>query len=452
MSRQCRRRCLWWVSFLFVANAYSFVTPSRSRPQLSAASSIHSSLVIKSPSLRTNCPRYDDQKSYLRLAKENPEASSESRSLPVRLWERLAETRNPWWQFLLVLAGYTFHLLVLTQHQWVFSWQWMSLNKSNWIASYRHFVGLGYDSLAGLAVFVAFLAANQWRLTPQKLPWNLPSMLAEPLTNNSTTDVSDDTEAAAGSSPNWPAVVHRGTFLITTASLVYAYFATGRLSLFWQDTLYQMSAKGWQLTAPLFRAWTVLLGHLSWVFTGSVLLAAIPAAPRFFGSSKQPKRWFRFRFKREKWWLWVLGGYLVSSWVFNLADWANHYILPAQVLQEGTESSVVSQLVAPEHNDRAASLLGYIAPCLTAPIWEEILYRGFLLAGLSHWTGRFHLSAVLQAVVFSAHHMSLAAALPLFVLGYAWAVMYGLSRNLWTVCFIHALWNSRVFLGSWLGL
>jgi membrane protease YdiL (CAAX protease family) len=148
---------------------------------------------------------------------------------------------------------------------------------------------------------------------------------------------------------------------------------------------------------------------------------------------------------------WAIGGYFVSSWLFNVADQLNQCILPAQVLMEAQES-VVSQLVNPEHNDLLASVVGYIAPCLTAPVWEEVLYRGFALAGLTAWTGRFHVAAVVQAVIFSAHHMSVTAAIPLFVLGWIWAMLYAESRNLFTVIFVHALWNSRVFLGSWLGL
>jgi membrane protease YdiL (CAAX protease family) len=160
--------------------------------------------------------------------------------------------------------------------------------------------------------------------------------------------------------------------------------------------------------------------------------------------------WFRSQWK-AKWLWWAIGGYFVSSWLFNVADLVNQWALPAQVLLEAQES-VVSQLVNPEHNDVIASVVGYIAPCLTAPVWEEVLYRGFALAGLTVWTGRFHVAAVIQAVIFSAHHMSVTAALPLFVLGWTWAMLYKESRNLFTVIFVHALWNSRVFLGSWLGL
>ena len=393
-------------------------------------------------------------------------------------------------QFAVVLMGYTLHLTVLTQHQIVLPIQWLARSSPSATVSYRHFVGMGWDSMAGVGSLLLYFC--QGRRKNRQLPCKLPT--AQPaweFYHNTTTSNTTSTPPALQQllHRNWPLAVHRFSFLLTTALLVLAYFATGRWSLFWEDCLYDAAAYGWPLTTPQFRAWVVLLGHLSWVAVGTVLLWLGPRAPRFFApstvqphhhdnsnnnyassqgsntntttnsdnnnnNSSTPWHWFHWQIRHSQWWLWVLGGYLVSSWAFNVADWANHYLLPPDIWQTSVEQqqSVVSQLVAPEHNDVAASVVGYMAPCVTAPVWEEVLYRGFLLTGLTHWTGNFNLSAVLQAAVFSAHHMSLTAALPLFVLGLVWAGVYKLTGNLWTVSLIHALWNSRVFLGSWLGL
>ena len=54
--------------------------------------------------------------------------------------------------------------------------------------------------------------------------------------------------------------------------------------------------------------------------------------------------------------------------------------------------------------------------------------------------------------MFAAHHMSWTTMLPLTTLGLTWAMIYVLSRNLLITVLIHAMWNSRVFLGSLLGL
>ncbi|CAM9992236.1 unnamed protein product [Choristocarpus tenellus] len=42
--------------------------------------------------------------------------------------------------------------------------------------------------------------------------------------------------------------------------------------------------------------------------------------------------------------------------------------------------------------------------------------------------------------------------LPLSILGLVWSLLYMFSGNLVTTIIIHAMWNSRVFLGSLLGL
>ena len=277
----------------------------------------------------------------------------------------------------------------------------------------------------------------------------------------------------------------RVSVMVTCVALVKAYFQTGRYSLFWEDLLYSASAAGWPLTIPRSRSIQVLAGHLTWVAAGSTILWALPRPPPFFQSLQPPAppdqtftvptdangshnnssdiftttttatvtpyRWFQMSLRGSHWLWWTIGGYYVSSFLFNMADVVNQYILPLQVLQDATES-VVSQLVQPEQNDILASFIGYVAPCLSAPIWEELLYRGFLLAGLTAWTGSYHVSCIVQAIIFSAHHMSITAALPLAVLGYVWAVLYTQSKNLWTVIAVHAMWNSRVFLGSWFGL
>lgn len=69
---------------------------------------------------------------------------------------------------------------------------------------------------------------------------------------------------------------------------------------------------------------------------------------------------------------WVVGGYFVSSSLFNMADLANQFLCP---LPPDTESVVV-KIINPENNDVAAMAVGSIAPCISAPWWEEVLYRG----------------------------------------------------------------------------
>ena len=151
-----------------------------------------------------------------------------------------------------------------------------------------------------------------------------------------------------------------------------------------------------------------------------------------------------------QWVWWTIGGYFVSSWFFNIADFVNQWILPVPILEQAKES-VVSQLINPEMNDWWASLVGYIAPCITAPWWEEVLYRGFLLPSLILQV-RYKWAILWSGIIFSIHHLSPTACIPLAVLGWTWSILYAKSGNLLTTILIHAMWNSRIFLGSWLGL
>ena len=58
----------------------------------------------------------------------------------------------------------------------------------------------------------------------------------------------------------------------------------------------------------------------------------------------------------------------------------------------------------------------------------------------------------ISGVLFGAQHLQIGLLLPLSVTGYFWGVLYVNSRNLLVPILIHALWNGRIFLGSYLGL
>ena len=194
----------------------------------------------------------------------------------------------------------------------------------------------------------------------------------------------------------------------------------------------------------MHRSLQVLFGHLSWVFIGSTIIRK-NVGP-FFSKEND---WYK-----NKWntfWLgWVMGGYFVSAWFFNIADFINQIVLPSSFF-DAAGDGVVAQLINPENNDMLASAVGYIAPCLTAPWWEEILYRGFMLPALTRVLPAW-LSVFVSGFIFSIHHVSTIGFIPLWVLGALWAALYMKCNNLFVTIIIHALWNSRIFIGSWFGI
>ena len=237
----------------------------------------------------------------------------------------------------------------------------------------------------------------------------------------------------------------RVSSFLAICALFQAYFWTGRLSLWWEDTFYYL-ANFYPITVPMHRSLCVLFGHLSWIAMGATVLRLLPRPQNFFRDM-----WYTQKFRSGGQWVWwTIGGYLVSCWFFNIADFVNQWVLPISILEQAQES-VVSQLINPEMNDKLASVIGYIAPCVTAPWWEEVLYRGFLLPALV-LNMKYKWAVLWSGIIFSIHHMSPTALLPLAVLGWTWSILYAKSGNLLTTILVHAMWNSRVFLGSWLGL
>lgn len=81
---------------------------------------------------------------------------------------------------------------------------------------------------------------------------------------------------------------------------------------------------------------------------------------------------------------------------------------------------------------------------MTAPVLEEVLYRGFVLPALLHLMP-LALALPASALLFALHHSSLHGLLPLTFLGLVWGGLYARSQNLLVPIAIHTLWNVRVF-------
>ena len=342
-------------------------------------------------------------------------------------------TLRPMHQLLIVLVFYAFHINVLCQKSIAFPFQ-LFPNRQG------HFQSIGLDSVAGILSLIAY----RWYQT--KLA--LPSLLLSPTL-----------EQAPWRFKNKTLITTKVMSVLAFYTLVQGYFFTGRFSLFWEDVFYAAAGIGFPLTIPMHRALVVLFGHLSWVAMGGLILSLIPRPQPFFGGgyketstgTKTPRKFRWFTNTWQTYWIWwVLGGYFVSSWFFNIADWVTQVVLPEELF-DTVADSVVSQLTNPENNDIAASIVGSIAPCLSAPWWEEVLYRGYLLPALRCFLP-FWPAVILSGNIFSLTHMSMTGTIPLAVLGWTWAALYAKCGNLMVTILIHCLWNSRVFLSSWFGL
>ena len=223
--------------------------------------------------------------------------------------------------------------------------------------------------------------------------------------------------------------------------LLSAYLFSGFAGVALESLVDELAYAGLPLSIAMHRSLEVLCSHLVWVGSGALILTAF--IPQFWKSS----RWFRLKF-REDWLPWVVGGFFASIFFFGCADSINQLLVPELLFDDDT---IVTQMINPEDNDLVALAVGAVAPCLSAPWWEELLYRGFLLPAMAAHIP-LSLALPISAFLFSAHHASLTAGLTLAVLGFVWAIIYIQSRNLLTTVVIHALWNSRVFVGAALGI
>ena len=89
--------------------------------------------------------------------------------------------------------------------------------------------------------------------------------------------------------------------------------------------------------------------------------------------------------------------------------------------------------------EQPAALL--ITGILFAPLLEETIFRGFLFNGLRQKWG-WVTAALVSSTIFAAGHLSIAAFIPTFALGFLFAYLYQKSNSIWPGIILHTLINS----------
>jgi len=149
--------------------------------------------------------------------------------------------------------------------------------------------------------------------------------------------------------------------------------------------------------------------------------------------------WFRYR-PVASFLLWGIGGYLTA-----LPLMLGVSLLNQQFWQGQGGSNPLLQIVL-EENDPVALGLFLFTAAVAAPIFEETLFRGFLLPSLTRYMPAAGAIA-LSSLVFAIAHLSLSEVLPLTVLGSMLGFVYWRSRNLLAPILLHSLWNSVTMIG-----
>ncbi|MEB3826470.1 CPBP family intramembrane glutamic endopeptidase [Phormidium sp. CCY1219] len=150
------------------------------------------------------------------------------------------------------------------------------------------------------------------------------------------------------------------------------------------------------------------------------------------------EEWFRIQW-RDKWFLWGIGGYVAALPLVILVSLIN------QQIWQGRGGSNPILPIALSGQDNVALVIFFITASVAAPVFEEIMFRGFLLPSLTRYTSVWGAIAASSAL-FALAHLNLSEVLPLATLGVVLGVVYTRSRNLLAPILLHSLWNSGTLL------
>ncbi|KAL6876327.1 hypothetical protein ACP4OV_012899 [Aristida adscensionis] len=153
-----------------------------------------------------------------------------------------------------------------------------------------------------------------------------------------------------------------------------------------------------------------------------------------------PPGWFEFNLK-GRWHLDVALGCLLFPLV-NLLSHINISLVPMTPGPVVGVSSVEQSIVA---RDPVAMALYAVVVTVCAPIWEEIVFRGFLLPSLTRYMP-LPWSILVSAAAFALAHFNAQRVMPLIFLGVVMGGVFARSRNLLASMVLHSLWNGFVFL------
>ena len=155
-----------------------------------------------------------------------------------------------------------------------------------------------------------------------------------------------------------------------------------------------------------------------------------------------PKGWFRAKLA-GKWPLWGFGSYLIA-----LPLMLGISVLNQQIWQGQGGNNPILQLVLEEQDPIALGMFFFTA-AVAAPVFEEILFRGFLLPSLTRYMPIWG-AVGLSSLIFSVAHLSFSEVLPLTVLGAILGFAYVRSQNLLSSILLHSTWNSVTMIGLFL--
>jgi uncharacterized protein len=186
-------------------------------------------------------------------------------------------------------------------------------------------------------------------------------------------------------------------------------------------------------------------GQGIYVFTSYALMSSLAIGVLYLSIKAYfplPPDWFKFNWK-SNWLLWGIGGYLVATPIVIVVSIVNEKIWHGQ-----GGSNPLLQIVL-EGKDSTALLLFFITAAIAAPLFEEFLFRGFLLPSLTRYVPVW-VAICLSGLLFGVAHLSLSEIIPLTTLGIILGIVYVRTKNLLAPMLLHSLWNSTTLVSLYI--
>jgi len=177
------------------------------------------------------------------------------------------------------------------------------------------------------------------------------------------------------------------------------------------------------------QAFYILVNYLLLALGG--LLVLVLSVKRFLPLSSP---WFRFDWLEYQWLAWGLGGFLAAMPLVIAVSLIN------QQFWQGQGGSNPILPLALQGREPLAIALFFLTGSVAAPIFEEIIFRGFLLPSLTRYFPLWGAIAF-SSLLFSVAHLNLSEVLPLMTLGMVLGFVYTRSGNLLAPILLHSLWN-----------
>lgn len=113
------------------------------------------------------------------------------------------------------------------------------------------------------------------------------------------------------------------------------------------------------------------------------------------------------------------------------------YLLLAALIGVQSEQESVTEILGSD----AFNPIVYVNVIIIGPAAEEILFRGFILAGLVHTIGGFR-GAVVASALFAILHLDIDVTPRLFIYGMVLSWLYMRTGSLWPCIAVHGLQNA----------